>query len=119
MYAPHAELDAQFRGRLKLLRERAHDFESQVSFKDPDAWEPETVLGAFQACLMLKDALDAAGPLLLKRTHAVIAREAGLAGQAVETLAEERARRRRIPPRSLPSPAKRKKIARKRRERRR
>lgn len=83
MYAPHAQLDAQFRGRLENLRASAHRYESLVGSLDPDEWPADVVLGAFQACLMLKDALDAAGPILLRRTHEVIGRAAVAAGVPV------------------------------------
>lgn len=83
MYEPHVQVDAQFRGRLDLLRKRAHDYERAVATEDPDAWDAETALGAFQATLMLKDAMDAAGPLLLKRAHGVLAAQALAAGRPV------------------------------------
>lgn len=95
-YAPHAELDVQFRGRLKLLRENAAEIESSVSHDDPDLWPIDVVLGAFTATVMLKDAMDAAGPRLLRRTHEMIGRAGVAAGLPIlDPRAVEAERRRR------------------------
>ena len=96
MYAPHAQMDAQFRGRLKLLRDHHVAYSVAVEDTDPDTWPTDVVLGAFQASVMLKDALDAAGPILLRRTHEVLGRAALARGLPIldpRAVQAERARR--------------------------
>lgn len=115
-YAPQAELDPQFKGRLAILREKAAAIEGELAFTDPDHWDAETTLCAFQAALMLKDAMDAAGPLLLRRVHRVIATEGGKRGLMFldpRQLEEERRRRGAEAPQTKKNRAK----ARRKRER--
>lgn len=77
-YEPHMQTDPRFRMRFSDAVTRMEDYAKEVDAQpDPEKWSPGCYEGSFQVVLMMKQALDAVGPSLLRQMHTRLGHDAG------------------------------------------